>query len=115
MFSRPKKFILSDLNRIEFISAFRKKVRLGHTTEEKIQDVFSLFSNHRKSNLYKQLTITTKHFEAAETIIQTSKNPLRSLDAIHLGIASSGDFILFSFDKIMNQAAEEFNIPTIEI
>jgi len=40
---------------------------------------------------------------------------LRSLDAIHLSIASSDDFILFSFDKIMNQAAEEFNISTIEI
>lgn len=92
-----------------------KKVRLGHTTQEKIQDVFSLFRNHRKSNLYKQITITTKQFQAAETIIETTKNPLRSLDAIHLGIASSNEFILFSFDRIMNQAAKEFNIPTIEI
>jgi len=92
---KPQNYLISCV----LISAFRKKVQLGHTTQEKIKDVFSLFRNHRKSNLYKQITITTKQFQAAETIIETTKNPLRSLDAIHLGIASS----------------KEFNIPTIEI
>lgn len=115
IFSKGTPFILSELNTIEFLSASNKKIRLTETTYEESQKALSLFKKHRKSNLYIAITLEKKHYEAAETILKQTRHPLRSLDAIHLGIIYSEEFTLFSFDTVMNETAREFNIPVIPI
>jgi len=59
--------------------------------------------------------LTKKHFQAAEMIIRNTKNPLRSLDSIHLGISYSEKLTLFSFDKIMLEIADEFKISVLKM
>lgn len=90
-------------------------MRIGHFNVQNIQKVISLFQNHKESNLYDDLSLNSDHFQTAETIIKATESSLRSLDAIHLGIAFFENLTLFSNDNIMNEAAEALNIPTIEI
>ncbi|MDR9415098.1 MAG: type II toxin-antitoxin system VapC family toxin [Gracilimonas sp.] len=107
-------FLISDLTKVEFYSAARKKVRIGHTTELEVKKVFRIFDSHVNQELFSIVNLAKTHFEAASNIVRSTENSLRSLDALHLGISYSENFSVFSYDNIFNQTAKEFGISVIE-
>lgn len=113
IFSDTDHFYISELTNIEFISAVRKKVRLEETTEGEVKKIQTLFSNHRKLGLYTLVDFNNTHFKSAEWIIRTTKNSLRTLDALHLGLVFSEKMAVFSFDQIVIKTAKEINIELI--
>lgn len=113
LFEEHSFFQISELSKIEFYSTARKKVRLGHTTESEIKKVFRFFELHLKEGVFSILNVNKPHYEAASNIIKSTENSLRSLDALHLGIAYSENLSIFSFDKVFIKTAEEFGIRTI--
>ena len=114
LFESNHAFFISELTILEFYSAARKKVRIGHTTESEVKKVFRFFDLHVNQELYSVLNLAQNHFDRASNIVKTTENSLRSLDALHLGIAYSENLSVFSYDKIFNQAAEEFGINVYE-
>lgn len=106
-------FLISELSKIEFYSTARKKVRMGDATESEIKKVFRVFDAHLNQGIFSIINLEQRHFGAATKIIQATKNSLRSLDAVHLGIAYSENLSVFSFDKIFSESAKEFGITVI--
>ncbi|MEX0722683.1 MAG: type II toxin-antitoxin system VapC family toxin [Gracilimonas sp.] len=106
-------FCLSDLSKIEFYSSARKKVRMGDTTEAEIKKVFRLFDSHIDQQIFSIIDLNTNHFSSASEIIRSTSKPLRSLDAIHLGIAYSENLLVISYDNIFSETATEFGIEVI--
>ncbi|MAO64189.1 MAG: hypothetical protein CL666_04250 [Balneola sp.] len=112
-FATNNTFVISELSKVEFYSTARKKVRMGDTSESEIKKVFRVFDSHLDQELFSIINLAKNHFHAASTIIKSTNNSLRSLDALHLGIAYSENISVLSFDKIFNETAEEFGIPII--
>lgn len=105
--------VISLLTDIEMLSAIRKKERMGNISAKDADEVFQLYKNHRENGLYKVVELTPPIFKASEFILQSTSNALRTLDALHLGIAQAKKFELFSFDQTLIDSARELNIKTI--
>lgn len=114
LFEKLGPFHISELSKIEFISTARKKVRMRDATESEVKKVYDVFNSHIEQGLFLKTDLNNHHFKSASSIIKTTQNSLRSLDALHLGIAYSEKYTVISFDQIFINTANEFNIEVIE-
>ena len=105
---------VSHLTDLEFLSAIKKKQRMKEMDAVLSDQVYLLYSEHRNNGLYRLADLTPKVFKASEILLQTTKTSLRTLDAIHLGVAYEYKLKLFSFDDVMLKAANECNIKTLD-
>lgn len=105
--------LVSLLTDIEMLSAIKKKERMRDIKPKDADEVFRLYKNHRENGYYKVAELTPAVFKASEFILQSTSKSLRTLDAIHLGIAYQNKLELFSFDRILVDSAEELKIKTI--
>ena len=105
--------VISYLTEIELLSAIKKRQRMGDLSDEDGNKTWKLFKKHRKSGLFEISELGADVFKSAELMMQTTTTALRSLDAIHLGIAHAYGYNLFTFDKTMIRVAEEFDIELV--
>ncbi len=105
---------VSHLTDLELLSVIRKKQRMMEIDAELSDQAFSLYKEHRKNGLYRTADLSPEVFKASEILLQTTAVPLRTLDAIHLGIAYEHKLKLFSFDTVMLEAAKECKIKTLD-
>jgi predicted nucleic acid-binding protein len=106
---------ISAITKIEFLSALNKKNRMGLFPPKESQIVFQEFKNHVSKGYYKLIEINSLHFRNASNLLLQTENALRSLDAIHLGIVQAESIPIATNDTILQNAATEFNVVTIEI
>ena len=104
---------ISYLTEIELLSAIKKKQRMGDLSVEDGNLTWNLFKKHRNSGLFEIAELSTRVFKNSEMLMETTSNALRSLDAIHLGIAHTFGFDLYTFDQTLISTAKEFNINTV--
>lgn len=105
--------IISQLVQVEFISALRKKKRMGELSEKDANKTFNLFKNHIKDSVYNVISLEPENYTIAEFIIKTTNQPLRTLDALHLGCVYSESLPIFSFDDVLNTTAEELGLEVV--
>ena len=105
--------VISYLTEIELLSAIRKRQRMEELSENDGTKTWKLFKNHRKSGLFDIAELDADVFKSAELLMETTSTALRSLDAIHLGIAHAYGFDLYTFDNTMIRVANEFNIELV--
>ena len=105
--------IISYLTEIGLLSAIRKSQRIGELSENDGNKTWNLFKSHRKSGLFDIAELDVDVFKSAELLMETTSTALRSLDAIHLGIAHAYRFDLYTFDKTMIRVANEFKIKLV--
>ncbi|NBC27612.1 MAG: PIN domain-containing protein [Bacteroidetes bacterium] len=105
--------VISYVTEIELLSAIRKRHRMGELSEDDGTKTWTLFKNHRKSGLFDIAELDASVFKSAELLMKTTSTALRSLDAIHLGIAYAYGFDLYTFDNTMIRVANEFNIELV--
>jgi len=105
--------IISQLVQVEFISALKKKQRMGELSAKDANKTFNLFKNHIKDDVYELIPLKPENYTIAEFIIKTTNQPLRTLDALHLGCVYSESLMLFSFDDVLNTAAEELGLEVV--
>jgi predicted nucleic acid-binding protein len=106
---------ISAITEIELLSALNKKTRMDLFTSEESQIVFQEFKGHVSEGYYKQIEINSLHFRNASNLLRRTDHALRSLDAIHLGIVQEENIAIATNDTILQNAAKEFNIETIEL
>lgn len=104
---------ISALTDVEFYSALRKRGRMGEISGSDIRKTYSLYKTHRKKNLYHFLNIHDADFKSAELLLNKTTRPLRTLDALHLGIADNYRLPLFTFDDVLQNAAGDLGIQII--
>lgn len=96
------------------LSAIKKKERMGDIDSQDANNAFQLFKNHRDNGLFKVVELTPTIFKASEFMLQSTSTSLRTLDAIHLGIAHTMKLELFTFDDVLSKSAEELKIRLTE-
>jgi predicted nucleic acid-binding protein len=110
---QSNRVILSYITEVELLSAIKKRQRIGDLSDADGIKAWNIFKEHRKSGLFDVAELNVAVFKSAELMMETTSFALRSLDAIHLGIAHHFGFGLYTFDQTMIKTAREFNIKTI--
>lgn len=101
---------ISLITDIEMLSAMKKKERMGDIESKDADNAFQLFKHHRENGLFKVVDLSSAIFKASEIILQSTSTKLRTLDAIHLGVAHELRLELFTFDQVLLKSAEELKI-----
>jgi predicted nucleic acid-binding protein len=103
---------ISDLTEVEAMSAVARKVRIGELTAQDAAKVRNHFIAHLNEGIYRRTSLGAHHIMRAREILGSFTTPLRTLDALHLAMATSEKFRLITADETFAQAARKFSIKT---
>ena len=101
---------ISQLTDVELTSALARKIREKALSEEDGKAVLDVFRTHIDENSYTYLPIQPKHFSTAMDWIAQFNTPLRTLDALHLAIASKSKAPLLTADIKLAESAKELGV-----
>lgn len=104
--------VVSDLAVAEFNVTVRRKERLGFLSAEAAFSVFSLFDEHLRE-VFLNISIEARYVAATRALASRSSIPLRTLDALHLVMASDVDATLATFDTRLYDAACALGVPVL--
>ena len=91
-------------------SAISRKIREGNMYRNDGVRVISKFLTHLDDLFYVKLPIGSHHYTLARDWIGQFTSPLRSLDAIHLAIASLSGSTLITADEDLAKSAELLSV-----
>jgi predicted nucleic acid-binding protein len=101
---------LSFLTEVEFASAVAKKVRQNELDGVDGKRILAKFTSHVDAGLFRIIPVEKHHWQLARGWIDILTTPLRTLDALHLAIASSEELQLVTSDKLFYHAAEMLDL-----
>ena len=101
---------ISDLTELELVSALSRKIREKSITREDGRKSIAMFQSHVSQELFKKITVEQEHFQIARAWIAQFTKPLRTLDALHLAIATAQKALFFTSDLQLAKAARHFGI-----
>ncbi len=97
--SKHSGFAVSLWSDLEFRGALGVLVRQKLITEQQAELVLEQYRAHRKDGIYSLIELTSKHFQAALDSFLSFEAPLKSADALHVGIASLEKLKLVTLDE----------------
>ena len=104
---------ISDLTEVEFYSALSRKVRQRELTLAGAQELGNNFQTDLRTGIYRRVRVEAIHYQMAREWIGRFDTVLRTLDALHLAIASelqmpvvTGDVGLASSGQILRLDVE---------
>jgi predicted nucleic acid-binding protein len=101
---------ISALTELELFSAISRKVREKGIDHKDAGRVIARFVAHLDNHYYTYLSVEAHHFRLARSWIGMFKLSLRTLDALHLAIASSEGFSIVTTDKSLSQSAKALGL-----
>ncbi len=104
---------ISRLTEVEFCSALARRIRMGELKKTDADHLTSLFFNHVSSGLYSRQSMDDEHFRIAREWIASWGTALKSLDALHLAIAASGNFTIVTADRQLAVAAKILSVKAL--
>ncbi len=100
---------LSELTRLEFISAIAKNIRIGQIGS--VEAEASLFDfDHHCRHSFTFLPIVSPDYELAQMWLRRFSTSLRTLDALHLAVAHANTCSLVTADRQLAAAAEVLGV-----
>ncbi|MCF8053432.1 MAG: type II toxin-antitoxin system VapC family toxin [Desulfobacterales bacterium] len=102
---------LSVLTEVELFSAVARKVRAGEIGKADGNRILAKFSSHVDANLYKMIPVEKHHWRLSRGWLGLFATPLRTLDALHLAIASAEGCEIVTADKALYRAADDLGVP----
>lgn len=113
-FVRSKESVsVSRLAELEMFSVVSRKIREKNLTKGDGTRIFATFISHLNSSLYTIVSISDDHYRLARDWIGLLNNNLRSLDALHLAVASSEGMIVVTADLRLARSAETLGVSSI--
>ena len=106
---------ISRLTEVELFSAVAKKVRMGELSHADGNLILSKFLSHIESGLFTIINPEAQHWKIARSWISLFTTSLRTLDALHLAIASAEDYVLVTSDQQLLRAAKTLDVKTFQI
>lgn len=101
---------LSSLTEVEFYSAVARKVRTEEIAKTDANRIIAQFSAHIDSELFTMIEVENHHWQLAKGWLGLFSTALRTLDALHLAIASFENLDLVTSDKVLSLAGTELGV-----
>ena len=100
--SRPA---VSDLTQVEVLSALSRKVRERELPRKEAVRVAGKFLAHLNEGFYSCLPVESRHYSLARDWVSLFRLNLRTLDGLHLAVASSEGLTLVTSDRGLYKSA----------
>ena len=104
---------ISALTEIEMFSAISRKVREKSMDRHDAGRITAKFISHLDGHYFIYLPVETHHFRLARDWIGMFKLSLRTLDALHLAVASSEGLSIVTTDKSLLRSAKGLGLSGI--
>ena len=104
---------ISSLTELEFFSALSRKVREGGLARKKAAQIAAKFFGHVDGHFYRCISVERHHCALARDWLNLFTTKLKTLDSLHLAIASSEGFTLVTADRGLFESAKFFNIEAV--
>ena len=104
---------ISALTELELFSAVSRKVREGGVNRRDANRIIATFVSHIDNKFYTYLPVQQHHYRLARDWVGLFKFGLKSLDALHLAIASSEELTIVSADRNLLRSAEALGLNKI--
>jgi len=104
---------ISLLTELELFSALSRKIREGSMDRKDGSRIIAKFLSHLDDLFYTRLSIKSHHYRLARDWIGQFTISLRSLDGIHLAIASLEGATLITADESLAKSAESLAVENI--
>ena len=108
-----RQLAISALTEIEMFSALSRKVREKAMDRFDAGRVTAKFISHLDGHYFTYLPVEAHHFRLARDWIGMFKLSLRTLDALHLAIASSEGLSIVTTDKSLLKSAKGLGLSSI--
>ncbi len=103
--------VISMLTEVEMASLIAKKIRVGDFGVRQARKILKEFRSHLEAGYFRKLMPSRGHYLRATDMLATFKTSLRSLDALHLAMASSESLPIVTADTTLRQAAKYLDLP----
>ncbi len=107
--------IISDLSRVEFVSAIARLVRMAEITEPQANLIDNMFTADNRAGLFMRKSLGPLCYQQAEKWISARKTSLRTLDALHLACCLTSMITMVTCNNILHQSAEILGVPSLLI
>ena len=106
---------ISALTDLELFSAVSRKVRERGISERDAKRIMATFVSHTDNDFYNYIPVQQHHYRLARDWIYLFKWGVKSLDALHLAIASSEGLTILSADRNLIKSAEAMGLTAISL
>ena len=104
---------ISAITEVELFSALSRKLRNKEMDPKTTRQIAAKFLSHVEGKYFNCLPVTANHYSLASNWISQFILPLKSLDAIHLAIASCEDLSIVTLDHQLCQNARKLDFEVI--
>jgi predicted nucleic acid-binding protein len=104
---------ISSLTELELFSALSRKVREGGLQQADAGKVAARFLSHLDGDFFIHLSVETSHYRLARDWLGLFNTGLRSLDALHLAVASSHGLTIATADWGLSKRAQSLGLEVL--
>jgi len=104
---------ISTLTELELFSAVSRKIREKNILKADGDRITARLLSHINSNFYNYLSIENHHYRLARDWMGLFNAALRTLDAIHLAIASAEELTIVTADLVLAKSAEMLGVKVM--
>ncbi|MBN1665108.1 MAG: type II toxin-antitoxin system VapC family toxin [Deltaproteobacteria bacterium] len=104
---------ISILTEIEIFSALSRKLRNKEMDQTAAKRIAARFLLHLEGHYYKYLPLGANHYALAREWISQFRLPLKTLDALHLALASCENLTIVTLDRQLHQNAKKLEIKSL--
>lgn len=105
--------MVSSLVLTEASAALRRKVHDRELSKLQAQSALDAFRQDVVTGHFHVINMERRHFDHAASQLWSTKQRLRTLDALHLAVAELDGLKIVTADTVMAKAAKELGIKTI--
>lgn len=103
--------VISLLTLVEIKSALSRKIREKSLSKQDGNRILNQIRLHTEErNFYRILSLSDSHYQLASTWVEQFSTALRTLDALHLAVASLENLEITTSDKGLAKAARHFGL-----
>lgn len=108
-------FAVSLWSDLEFRGALGVLVRQKLITVDQAEQVLEQYQTHRTNGVYTLIELTAKHYQAALDSFPSFEAPLKSADALHVGVAKIEKLKLVTLDEKQAKVAVQVKVKCVQL
>jgi uncharacterized protein len=110
LFQQQERLVISELTEVELVSALSRRVRMQEIDRTDAIAIVERFQADLDAEFYECVAVRSIHYQMAKRWMRQFDTPLRTLDGLHLAIASELSIPLFTADVGLARSAANLNI-----
>jgi uncharacterized protein len=110
LFQQQERLVISELTEVELVSALSRRVRMQEIDRADASAIVERFQADLDAEFYECVAVRSSHYQMAKRWMRQFDTPLRTLDGLHLAIASELSIPLFTADVGLARSAASLNI-----